>query len=155
MDAMILSTITGERVGVLRLTQQETAILDPITGRKQYIVDGLSIGEGEEIVDLTGTAITPADSKVFQHTLAADEVFTIDTSDLPSDRQVNFELHLIQPSTAVSPPTLPAGILWEADGVFSEENDAPDLSTGDTLYVLVFRWDGEDLLGNLAYTKEL
>lgn len=29
------------------------------------------------------------------------------------------------------------------------------MSTGDTLYCIVIRWDGSDLLANLAYTKAI
>ena len=105
-----------------------------------------------EIVTLTGTAIALAEGKVFRHTLAAGEVFTFDASGLTATRQVTGEVHLIQPATAVS-FTLPAGILWESDGAFASGNDAPDFSTGSTLYALVFRWDGTNILGNLAYTK--
>jgi|GEM_PF-5171565 len=45
MDVMVLSTITGACVGVLKLTQQESAIYDPITGRKKYIVAGINYDE--------------------------------------------------------------------------------------------------------------
>ncbi|MBQ7693893.1 MAG: hypothetical protein IJT50_02100, partial [Lentisphaeria bacterium] len=107
---------------------------------------------GPEIVPLTGTTIALAEGKVFRHTLATGEVFTFDTSLLTASRQVTGEVHLIQPATAVS-FTLPAGVLWESDGAFASGNDVPDFSTGNTLYALVFRWDGSAMLGNLAYTK--
>ena len=107
---------------------------------------------GPEIAALEGTAIALAEGKVWRHTLAASEVFFFDTSALTATRQVTGEVHLIQPATAVS-FTLPSGILWESDGAFAAGNDAPDFSTGNTLYALVFRWDGSAILGNLAYMK--
>ena len=45
MDVMVLSSITGACVGVLKLTRQESAIYDPITGRKKYIVTGINYDE--------------------------------------------------------------------------------------------------------------
>ena len=113
---------------------------------------GALSASGPEIAALEGTAISIAAGKVWRHTLAAGEVFTFDTSGLTATRQVTGEVHIIQPATAVS-FTLPAGILWESDGAFASGNDAPDFSTGSTLYALVFRWDGSAILGNLAYTK--
>ncbi|MBQ7694553.1 MAG: hypothetical protein IJI85_10275 [Clostridia bacterium] len=113
---------------------------------------GALSASGPEIAALEGTSIALAEGKVFRHTLAAGEVFTFDASGLTATRQVTGEVHLIQPATAVS-FTLPAGILWEADGAFASGTDAPDFSTGSTLYALVFRWDGTNILGNLAYTK--
>ena len=45
MDIMVLSTSTGDCVGVLKIMQQESAIYDPITGRKKYIVAGINYEE--------------------------------------------------------------------------------------------------------------
>ena len=120
--------------------------------RIDEIIAGLQ--PGAEIVTLDGPEITFAPKKVFRHTLAAGEVFTFDTSGLSAGRQIACEVHFIQPSTAVS-FTLPSGILWEADGVFSAENDPPDFSAGGMLYAVVFRWTGSAILGNLAYAEAL
>lgn len=100
-----------------------------------------------------GTAIAPVAGTIYRHTAAAGDVFTFDTSGLGT-KIADFELHLTQPSAAVA-VTLPAGIKWEADGVFSAENDAPDLSTGGQCYILTFRWTGSALLGNLAGAEVL
>ena len=105
------------------------------------------------IVDLAGTQISLAGSKIYRHTLAAGDVFTFDASGLGT-READFELHLTQPATAVA-VTFPAGIKWEKDGVFSAENDAPNLSTGGRCYILVFRWTGSAFLGNLAGAEVL
>lgn len=108
--------------------------------------------DGNEIITLTSTAITPAPNTVFRKTLAADDAFTIDTSGLTATRQMTFELHLIQPSTAVS-FTLPASLVWAAGDEFNSTASPPAMSTGGKTYAIVIRWDGEDLLANLAYTK--
>ena len=109
---------------------------------------------GDDIATLTGTAVTPKHGAVYVHTLAASDAFTIDTTGLSATKQVTFELHLIQPSTAVS-FSLPNTIIW-GDGIsFAGTNTAPAMNESDMLYCLVFRWDGSDLLGNLAYTKAI
>ena len=115
--------------------------------------EDLPATDWSKAVTASGAAITPEAGGVYAHTLAAGDVLTIDTSGLGS-RQADFELHLTQPSAAVA-VTLPAGIKWEADGVFSAENDAPDLSTGGQCYILTFRWTGSFLLGNLAGAEVL
>lgn len=99
-------------------------------------------------------AIAPEDNHVYRHTLAASDVITFDTTGLSASAQIAWELHLTQPATAVS-FTLPAGILWPVGDVFDAGNTAPDMTTGGRTYVLVFRWDGSDILGNLAYVKEV
>lgn len=108
--------------------------------------------DGNEIITLTGTAITPAPNVVFKKTLAADDAFTIDTSGLTSTRQMTFELHLTQPSTAVT-FTLPASLVWPAGDEFTSTASPPAMSAGGKTYAIVIRWDGENLLANLAYTK--
>ena len=109
---------------------------------------------GDDIATLTSTAVTPKHGAVYVHTLAASDSFTISTTGLSADKQITFELHLIQPSTAVS-FTLPNTLIWADGDAFASANTAPDLSTGGTLYCLVLRWDGSSLLGNLADTKEV
>lgn len=93
------------------------------------------------------TAITPAEHQVFQHTLAASDAITIDTSALSATKCMTFELWLDMPSTAVS-FTLPSGIAWVT-------GSAPDFSSGSTRYVIAVRWNGTKLLANLAYTEAL
>ena len=110
------------------------------------IIAGLQ--QDAAIVDPAGTAIAPVAGTIYRHTAAAGDVFTFDTSGLGT-KIADFELDLTQPATAVA-VTFPAGIKWEKDGVFSAENDAPDLSTGGSTYILTFRWTGSAFLGNLA-----
>ena len=109
-------------------------------------------GSGADITPLISTAVTPSDGAVFVHELAADDTFTIDSTGLSATKQLTFELHLIQPSTAVS-FTLPNTLIWADGDSFASANTAPDMSTADTEYCIVIRWDGSDLLANLAYTK--
>jgi len=45
MEVAVLSTITGACAGVLRMTPTETAIYDPVTGRKKYLVAGMDYSE--------------------------------------------------------------------------------------------------------------
>ena len=82
-----------------------------------------SIQAGDEIVTLTGTAITPQDGAVFKKTLAASDAFTIDTSGLTAYKKLAFELWVIQPSTVVS-FTLPNTIIW-GDGYDFDSSNLP------------------------------
>ena len=111
-------------------------------------------GSGADIIPLTSTSITPQEGAVFKKTLAADDTFTIDSTGLSASKQITFELHLVQPSTAVS-FTLPNTLIWAEWENFDSSNAAPDMSTGNTLYCIVIRWDGSDLLANLAYRKAI
>jgi hypothetical protein len=111
-----------------------------------------SIEAGDEIETLSTTAITPQHGAVFRKTLAASDAFTIDTSGLTATQKLAFELWVIQPSTAVA-FTLPNTIIWGNGYDFDSSNPPPDMSTANKLYCIVFRWDGSDLLANLAYTK--
>ena len=120
---------------------------------RAYFAAG-EVKAGDEIATLTGTAITPQHGAVFLHTLAASDTFTISTASLTATKQVTFELHLIQPSTAVT-FTLPASLIWSSGDSFASANTAPAMDTADTLYCIVIRWDGSDLLANLAYSKAI
>ena len=111
-----------------------------------------SIQAGDEIETLSTTAITPQHGAIFRKTLAASDDFTISTASLTASKQVTFELHLIQPSTEVS-FTLPNTLLWPDLDIFSASNPPPAMNTGNRLYCIVIRWDGSDLLANLAYRK--
>ena len=104
------------------------------------------------ITALTGTTVAPVHGAVYRHTLAASDAFAIPTTGLTASEQLTFELHLIQPATAVA-FTLPAGVMWADGDAFASGNHAPEMSTANTEYCLVFRWDGANLLGNLAYSK--
>ena len=113
-----------------------------------------SIQAGDEIATLAGTAITPQHGAVYKKTLAASDAFTIDTSGLTATKKLAFELWVIQPSTAVS-FTLPNTIMWGDGYDFDWSYPPPTMTTADKLYCIVIRWDGSDLLGNLAYQKTI
>ena len=153
IDALIAG-ITAESIGAL--PEPETA---GTPGQVLTVTETGAAWEDLPAIDwskavtASGAAITPEAGKVYAHTLAAGDVLSIDTSGLGA-KQADFELHLTQPATAVT-FTFPAGIKWEADGVFSAENDAPDLSEGGRCYILTFRWTGSALLGNLAGAEVL
>ena len=109
---------------------------------------------GEDIAVLTSTAVTPKQGAVYVHTLADNDAITISTTGLSASKKITFELHLIQPSTAVT-FTLPASLIWEDASNYDSSNQEPDMSTADTLYCLEICWDGSDLLAKLKYTKTI
>ena len=126
-------------------------ISDDTTGN--LTLPGTLTSAGQEILTPATTTIAPGDNKVYKHLLAASDAIAFDLASLTSAHQVNFEVHLTQPSTAVT-FTLPSGILWGDEyGDYDLSNPAPVISTPNTVYCLVFRWDGEVLMGNLTYTR--
>ena len=111
--------------------------------------------DGNDIITLTSTAITPEPDAVYMRTLQSGDAFTIDTSALSATEKWCFELDLIQPSTAVSFTLPTTGIKW-GDGLrFSYSNSAPEMDDPDTLYSIRFLWNGRCLLANLAAIEEL
>ena len=124
-----------------------------------WVKNLLSGGENESFVTkelleskISGMMIDTAESSnvllihntIVQHSLAADDVITIDTSAMTSDKSVTMELWLTMPETVVS---------------FSIPNvnwlEEPSFDTANTLYAVVLRWDGEKVLANVAYTLEV
>ena len=108
--------------------------------------------DGNDIITLSSTAITPEPDTVYKRTLQASDAFTIDTTSLTATKQLTFELHLTQPGTAVT-FTLPASLVWPIGDEFTSTASPPAMSTGGQTYAIVIRWDGANLLANLAYTK--
>lgn len=113
---------------------------------------GVSNNPGNNIIRLLSATIIPQHGIVYKRTLQQNDVFTISTTSLIASKQVTFELHLIQPATAVS-FTLPNTLIWADMDYFDSENPPPDMSTANVEYCIIIRWDGTDLLANLAYTK--
>ena len=114
---------------------------------------------GKDIVPVTTDAnneviVAPQADKSYTHTLVADDEIVIDTTALTSSIKVPFEVVLTQPSTAVT-AVLPSNIMWGVKNNFSADNPAPDITTGNVVYGLVFCWDGTRLLGNLSYIIRL
>lgn len=117
---------------------------------------------GDTIETVSGTIFDPGMNKVLKHTLAEGESLTINRSisqnalvgALRTTKQFDFEIHLIQPSTAVN-FTFDNTVIW-GDGInFSSQNPEPSMNQANIEYCIVIRWDGTDLLANLAYTKEI
>lgn len=113
-----------------------------------------NIDDGQKIINQSETIIAPADNKIYKHILSSNDSISILTGSFVSGYAVTFEVHLIQPSSAVS-FTFSNSIQWIDSLNFNSSNSAPDFSESEKLYAIVFRWDGEDLLANLAYTKDI
>ena len=150
IDAIISGQIDLDYTSVTNKPQINGVTL---AGNKSAADLGLLSAAGQTIT-ASGVSITPAHEGVYRHTLAANDEITIDTAGLAATVQVTFEVHLIQPATAVT-FTLPAGVLWADGDAFASGNAAPTMNTANTEYCLVFRWDGASLLGNLAYSREV
>lgn len=150
IDAMIAGQIDLDYSSVTNKPQINGVTL---AGNKSAEDLGLLSAAGQTIT-ASGAAITPAHDAVYRHTLSANDEITISTAGFTSAVQVTFELHLVQPATAVT-FTLPAGVLWADGDTFASGNAAPTMNTANTEYCLVFRWDGASLLGNLAYSREV
>lgn len=147
------------RVYIIPLVIRNRAIEGTPTPVAEYYtkaqIDALvTVSASGQTITASGVSIAPAQDAVYRHTLAANDTITIDTTGLASTVQVTFEVQLVQPATAVT-FSLPAGVLWADGDSFASGNTAPILDTANTLYCLVFRWDGANLLGSLAYSKAI
>lgn len=125
---------------------------DATTG--DLTLHGVLVSKGQKINTLSTTSFAPVDNQVYKYTLADNTSFTIDTTALTANNQINFELHLKQGATAYT-PSFTNTIIWGDGDVFDSSNSMPTMTDANTVYVLVFRWDGEDLLCNVAYTKKV
>lgn len=121
--------------------------------RQTAVFDKFISTPGMEILTQDSLTIAPKDGKCYKHTLASGDTLVFDLTGLTATQKVGFEVDLIQPSTPVA-FTLPSGILWDdGEGNFASGNSAPTMDQGNTQYTLCFRWDGADVLGNLAIAK--
>jgi len=143
---------TESTVASIEVKKGDTTIVsDSIT--LVAVGDSPAISYGQDIVVLTSPSFTPEDDKIYKYTLSANDSITINTTGLTADKVINFELHLIQPSTAVS-FTLPNNLTWYDNGVFSSSNNPPAFTDGGSLYAVSMRWNGYVLLANLSYIQE-
>jgi len=55
-----------------------------------YFAAGNSPKDGDQILPKTGTAIVPQHNLIIRHTLQANDIIQISTSQLTNDRQVTF-----------------------------------------------------------------
>ena len=121
-----------------------------------YAWTDMAIGDaaGMPVIALSSiTSIEPKNGVVYTYTPASSDAFSFVT---PTSGVVpTFELWLTQPSTAVT-FSFTTTIWWDdGSGSYASTNSAPDMSTADTVYVLVFRYDGQVWLGNLAYSRSV
>ena len=82
------------------------------------------------IENLSNTAFSPSDHKVYKYNISGNETFTFN-SPLNMNEIINFRLYLITPSSLVS-FNLPTNIIWEF---------TPDLTITNALYMFVFEWN--------------
>lgn len=92
----------------------------------------------------SGTVIPLVHNTIVKHTISADETISFDTAAMTADRSATMELWLTMPETVVS--------FTIADVVWLEE---PSFDTGNMLYAVVVRWDGEKVIANPAYALEV
>lgn len=101
-------------------------------------VSGMYISETEN------TAVPLVHNTVVKYSLTTDDVITVDTSAMTSDKSVTMELWLTMPETVVS-FSIP-NVTWIEE---------PSFDTANMLYCVVLRWDGERVLANVAYSVEV
>ncbi len=149
-------TTTGARVtgnGTNTTDRKNIEVLD--WDGNLWIAGSISTAGKQNITLSSLSGIVPSEGKVMKFTLSAADEISFDVSSLTANNTVDFELQLIQPSTAVTVTWPSSGIIWGEDGHFSSSNLAPDLTTGNTLYDFSIRWNGTRFLINLAYTEEI
>ena len=154
------SVLNYAELSSLFIPMELSASFAQLSGENSFLgnqeVSGFVNVLGEEIVNSNNSInnLIPLEGKIYKHTLTSNDIISFNISSLLSTYVRTFELHLIQPSAAVS-FTFSNTIKWNNENNFNSSNDAPDFSEGNKLYAIVFRWDGEDFLGNLAYTKDI
>lgn len=121
--------------------ESNTQILTEIQADITTIENDIS---GMEISTPEGTAFPLVHNTITKHTLSADETITFDTSAMTADKSVTMELWLTMPETVISFTV--SGVTWIED---------PAFDTGNMLYAVTVRWDGEKIIANLAYTMEV
>ncbi len=119
---------------------------------------GTSAPASQQIIELTSTAISPADNSVYYHDLESGDAFTLDLEALQDRQQWYFELDLVQPATPVS-FTFPSGIVW-GDGLnFDPDNPPPACNEGSKIYSIIFRLRNfrgrKYVLANLALVESV
>lgn len=106
-------------------------------------VSGGGNPNGDKIVALSSVEnIDPKQGIVYQYTLAANDVITLDTP--KSGFAPVVQLWLTQPATAVT-FSFGTNITW-LQGLL------PAMSSGNYLYAVVLRWDGSNWLGKLDFS---
>ncbi|MBQ9772324.1 MAG: hypothetical protein IJW23_10930 [Lentisphaeria bacterium] len=126
---------------------------------KQWVRSIISGGEADSFITkdmldsaLSGMKIRTQEATTFQiidrtivkYTLSGNEVFLFDLSSLKNEVCATMELWLTMPEEVVS-FTMP-DVTWIEELAF----DTPNM-----MYAVVIRWDGEKVIGNVAYTLEV
>lgn len=97
-----------------------------------------------KITDSKSDTISLIHNTVVKHDIIADGTISFDTDGLPEDGCICMELWLSMSAEVVSFTI--SGVTWLEEPAFDAAN---------TLYAVVIRWDGTQILGNIAYTKEI
>ena len=123
-----------------------------LTGNKSAADLGLLSAEGMPVVTLgeAASTITPREGIVYFRALQANDSFEFSTAGLTAAWQKTAELHLLQPATAVAFTLDSANLKWGDGVVFKSSNSAPLFNEANTFYIITVRWDGRELLANLA-----
>ena len=98
--------------------------------------------------------LDPINNIVYRYVLTDNDNITINKSNLSLTKQIIFELHLIQPVTAVN-FTLPNDLIWYKNDKYDPNNPIPSMNEDNTLYCIIIKWDGISLLAKLDYSKIL
>ena len=99
---------------------------------------------GQKIVRNENSTLKILGNTVVKHTLSENDVITFDTVSLDENLCITMELWLTMPETVVS--------FSVPDVTWIEE---PAFDTANTLYCVVIRWDGENVLANAGYSVEV
>ena len=158
-----LDKLNGEVVGISSSTKvteaikSKEAIKEAVNSQGEYIDTETPFSDYASIIlrmleDLKeGMIMTVSDTpnmtlvnnSVVKYTPNADDVITFDVSALDSGKCSTMELWL----------TLGEVVSFSIAGVTWVEE--PSFDSANTLYALVIRWDGEKLIGNVAYSLEV
>lgn len=108
---------------------------------------------GDKIVTLQSVSnIEPKQGVIYTYTLENND--NISFGNATSGYCPTFELWLTQPATAVN-FTWETTIIWNNNGNYNISNQPPILTTANKTYVLQFRFNGVNWLGNLKYTEDI
>lgn len=128
----INATPKGQPVAIQGCYIYQTGVQEP-----QY--------EGISMITITQTAnsqIPFNHGTVIAYTVKADDVITIDTTKLKSNQCATMQLWLTMPQVVSF--TL-SGVSWVKE---------PQFDTANTVYTIVLRWNGSQVIANIAYKRE-
>ena len=100
-----------------------------------------------DVATLSG--IAPKENNVYLKTLAANDAVSFSVS---GSKPINFELWLNMGSVVSF--TFDNSILWMDGNTVKSTNLPPLFNEANTLYVIACRYDGTNVIANLAYKKQ-